>query len=294
MKLKDLLVCSVCKSKLVHSKKYLTCTKCRKRFDVVDGIPILVDLENLPEHLNQQIHYFADIESLSVEYTIDPWQQSYVSRFNTVFDTIKPNSIIVDSGTGSGYMAIELAKRGFTVIALDLTIKSLIRLKKVAKQLKLDKYIYPVCCTAEELPLKNKSADYVLCNALLEHLPKEKEAIQEISRIAKKSSGLMITVPLSYKYLHPLFLPVNYIHDFRIGHLRRYDSDIIKKKFSRAGFNIKKVFYTGHFAKVFLTLFSMLFGITSLRRFCEFIDEGTVNEKVGASNITAFLVRGKK
>jgi len=66
------------------------------------------------------------------------------------------------------------------------------------------------------LPLKNNVVDYFISNAVLEHLPKESQAIEEINRITKTNSGLMMCVPLSYKYLNPLLVLINYVHDKRI------------------------------------------------------------------------------
>lgn len=287
----DLIICPACTGDLKKkNNKTIVCIQCSSSYSIIKGIPILIDLAHLPEHLQGQIEYFEkeDVTS-SNEYRLDPWQESYVNRFKNTLPKLK-NKLVIDCGTGSGYMAIELAKKGSKVVACDLTLKSLIRLQIIAKKLKLDKYISFVCCTAEQLPFKSSVADYFISNAVLEHLPREKEAIAEINRVCKQSASLMVAVPLSYKYLHPLLIPLNYYHDRRIGHLRRYDEVILKKKFKN--WKIIQTYYTGHFNKVLKTVVNIFFNFFDKNNI-ESEDNRYITEKRGASNIICFLKRNK-
>ena len=45
-----------------------------------------------------------------------------------------------------------------------------------------------VCCTAENLPIKSEVADYFVSFAVLEHLPREKEAIREIRHLQSQQT----------------------------------------------------------------------------------------------------------
>ncbi len=44
-KLLDILACPVCKGDIVEDKEELLCTKCKRRYPVVDGIPIMLEEE---------------------------------------------------------------------------------------------------------------------------------------------------------------------------------------------------------------------------------------------------------
>jgi len=188
-------------------------------------------------------------------------------------------------------MALELAKKGYTVLACDLNMKGLLKLSQISKKLGLAENLFLFACTAEKLPVKIKTADVVIANAILEHLPKEKEAIREIDRVSKQKSYGFITIPLKLKYLWPFLWPVNIIHDKRIGHLRRYDKKSLLKKFGPYNFKIKKVFYTGHLVKVIGVLIQSVTRIHGLDGLLEDIDQFGENKAYGASNIIVVLSR---
>ena len=69
--------------------------------------------------------------------------------------------------------------------------------------------------TAENIPLKDKSIDTVICTHVLEHVIDLKRAISEIRRVAKKRIIIVVPCERPYKYtfsLHLRFFP--YIHSF--------------------------------------------------------------------------------
>lgn len=289
MNILDYIVDPYTKSKLEFKNKNLLKSQ-NNEYKLNKEIPVLIDENNINEHLRNQIKYFED-EMLYTfnNYEIAEWQKNYVNLFLDNFSDVK-NKLILDCGSGSGYLTIELAKRGAFVISCDLTLMNLVKLKEIAKQLGLEKNIAFVCCSAEDLPFKDNTFDYFISNAVIEHLPREVEAIQEIDRVTKKDGGLMVTVPLSYKYLNPILLPVNYVHDQRIGHLRRYNQEILVSKFNK--FKLKNTYYTGHTAKVVKVLANMLvkkelFSTTNIEK----EDSKNSNKKWFASNIICFFRR---
>ena len=281
----DYICCPNCKEDLIESNNFLFCKKCNFNFEIRNNIPILIDKSSLSEHLLHQIEYFDNEIKSRDNYKLEEWQASYLERFNSNFGNIN-NSLILDCGTGSGYMCIELAKKGANVIACDLTYNNLYKLKLVAKDLNLLDRIIFVCCSAEDLPFKKSIFDYIILNAVLEHLYRESIAIYEVSRICKNFGGLMIAVPLLYKYINPIFLPINIIHDRKIGHLRRYDEIILKDKFK--DFEPVKIYYTGHFGKVFKILVNKFFKLYNNIEI-ELEDKKKDFKKMFASNIIMFF-----
>ncbi|MBI5413571.1 methyltransferase domain-containing protein, partial [Candidatus Peregrinibacteria bacterium] len=225
------ICCPQCKSDLVmFSDDLLVCKLCSKNYSIQEGIPILVDLMKLTPHLRGQVKYFEKESKQKSDYKLDEWQKSYIRRLNANF-RLNENDVILDIGTGSGYVAVEMARKGLIVLACDLTFAKLIRLKNIAEREHLNNNLFLVCCSAESLPFKHVIVDYAVSNAVLEHLPNESAAIDEMVRVCKKKSGLMITVPLKLKYVYPIFWLINYVHDRRIGHLRRYTDDVLFSKF---------------------------------------------------------------
>lgn len=289
-KLEKYLRCPLCVSVLKKINNNLICSKSKHRFTLGKGIPILLDYPNLPMHSQKQQSYFeGNMKKRRIDSIINMkyHEVQYLERFTDNFKNIK-NRLIIEVGTGSGYMAIGLAKLGAKVIACDITITNLITLKGFAKTLGLEKNLLFVCCSADKLPFKNNSFDYFVINAVLEHIPAEKEAIDEITRSLKRGGGLMITVPVKYKYTFPLLLPINVFHDKRIGHLRRYDDVSLKSKFP--DFYMKRAYFTGHTIKVVKVIVNMIIKIFD-EKVMEKEDAKFARTRKWSSNIIAFFIK---
>ena len=270
------------------------CEKCDQVYQIKNGIPILTDLNHLSGHQRQQIDYFQKHSIMTIAaYELEEWHKSFISRFRENFPEIK-NKLVIDAGIGQGYMTIELAKAGAILLSFDLAFSALARLKTVVEKNGLADRVFLVCCSAEALAFKTNIADYFIANAVLEHLEKEKEAIQEIARVSKKKSGLMITVPLSYRYLHHLFIFKCLVQDRIIGHLRRYDEKNLRERFRGLGYQVKKVYYSGHFLKVMLTvLLVQPWKSRVWAKKAEEIDRKQENIKYGASNLAVMFQRNE-
>lgn len=286
----QLLRCPLCLSILKETKQFSICVKNKHRFAIKEGIPVLMDYPNLPIHSQNQQSYFEKRMKgpiIDSPQKLSYWKVRYLERFAGNFKVVK-NKSVVEVGVGSGYMAIGLASQGAKVTACDITLKNLIALKKFAKGAGLEHNLSYVCCSADQLPFKENSFDYFVLNSVLEHIPKEKEAINEIDRVLKKDGGLMITVPVKYRFIFPLLLPLNYYHDMRIGHLRRYDEVSLKDKFPK--FSIKKTYFSGHPQKVIKVVINLIVKIFD-EKAIEEEDMKKDDTKLWSSNLIAFLVK---
>jgi ubiquinone/menaquinone biosynthesis C-methylase UbiE len=253
---------------------------------VKHGIPVLVDLDALPKHLVGQIRYFSSAaKTYRTKHTLAPWERKYVDQLEKYLGTYK-GKVVVDDASGSGYIALEAAMRGATVLACDLNLAGLVHIRKVAGKMGIGERMFTICCSAESLPIRRGVADAIAANAILEHLPKEKEAIDEIDRIAKRGTVAMITVPLAYHLLNPLFLLLNYFYDRKIGHLRRYTKEMLEKRF--VGWKVLQVTYTGHTRKVLKTFVNLIAPIFDEREM-EREEKKNVSRKWFASNISIII-----
>lgn len=287
-KFENHLKCPMCLYSLTKRGQTLICPKNKHRFRVEQGIPILLDYSSLSLHSQKQQAYFEKNirkPKINLLKKMDNWKIQYLERFVENFKKTN-NKLVIEIGTGSGYMAIGLAKLGANVIACDITLKNLINLKRFAKILGIEKNLFFVCCSADRLPFKNNTCDYYVLNSVLEHIQRESKAISEIRRVLKKSGGLMITVPIKYKYIFPLLLPVNILHDIRIGHLRRYDDTSLNNKFK--DFSLRKIYFTGHLEKVIKVMINMIIKVFD-EKAIEDEDQKKNNIKLWSSNLIAFL-----
>lgn len=237
-----------------------------------------------------QLSYFGEEFRKIKDYKLDPWQKTYIDRAKKyLLDKQYKNKKLIDIGTGSGYIAIEMAKLGIDIIACDLTPEALDNIKNYKKKLKLQN-ITLINCKAEEIPLKDNSVDYLVANAVLEHIPDEEKVIAEWKRILKPGGKMMITVPLSYKFIFPLFIPIMYWHDRRIGHLRRYTLSTLQKKIN---LSVIKNIYSGHIRKFIGFLLLQIMHKDNLEEFLEKLDAREEHIRYGAMNIIVFFKKKK-
>ncbi len=238
----------------------------------------------------KQLKYFGNEFGNKKEYTLDCWQKRYIEliKKNMLGRNYKGKTL-VDIATGSGYIAIELSKLPLRVVAIDLSPQAIMNIEKYKKQFSLSN-LRTKKCYAERIPLPDESVDYIVANAILEHIPDEKKAINEWKRILKKGGKLFVTVPLRYRYIWPFLWLPNYIHDKKIGHLRRYDKKSLEKAFCLSS---KKVFYSGHLIKVIGMVISIFLGINVLDNKKKKKDKKAQDVRYGANNISVIFHSSK-
>ena len=100
-------------------------------------------------------------------------------------------------------------------------------------------------------PLEADVFDKLSSVAVLEHVPDDKQAIAEISRVVKPLGEVFITVPNAYKRIVPIFWLPYYFWDKRIGHLRHYTAEDLTAEFLQCNFSTKETLYTGHMVSCF-------------------------------------------
>lgn len=237
---------------------------------------------NKDNQYKMQRKYFDKEFSLVKNYYLEPWQNSYINRIKKkMLGRDYKNKTLLDIATGTGYIAIEMARLGLKVIACDLSPEAIKNLEKYKKQFKL-KNLKLMVCKAEKLPLKGGSVDFVTANAILEHIPDELEAVNEWKRVLKKKGKLFIAVPLKFRYIWPFLWIPNYLHDKNIGHLRRYDLNTLRDIFR---LKIIAYFYTGHLVKLIPIIISKLFNNHASDEFFEKKDIKKEKKLYGANNI---------
>ena len=240
----------------------------------------------------KQKKYFGKEFSSKSSYTLKPWQVTQLSRIKKSLNLENyQNKTVLDLGTGSGYVAVELAKLGLKVIAVDLTPEAIENLEKYKKEYGLTT-LELFISSAEKLPLKDNSVDYIVSNAILEHINEEDQAITEWKRVLRPGGKMFITVPLKFRYIWPFLWPLNYFHDKRIGHLRRYDQQSLSQKFGQIPL---KVYYSGHLVKVFGVLLTLIFSIgEKFENYLEMMDQRSEQNPYGANNISVVFQIGKR
>ena len=93
---------------------------------------------------------------------------------------------ILEIGTGSGHMAIALARRGFNLVSIDLDGKAQKTAKSKLKAFGLDKLVTLKIMDAERLRFKDTAFDDVISVNFLHHAKAPVKCLKEMARVAKK------------------------------------------------------------------------------------------------------------
>ena len=118
---------------------------------------------------------------------------------------------VLDIGTGPGFLAIILAKLGYSVDAIDLNQSMLEQAKHNADEVGVT--IFPKEMSALELSYPDESVDLIVTRNLTWNLEKPTAAYEEWLRVLKKG-GLLINIDANwYNYLFNDKEKENYQHD---------------------------------------------------------------------------------
>ncbi len=164
----------------------------------------------------------------------------------------KEISSILDIGGGVGFHTTALstiANPNAKVILVDLSLRGL----KLAQQAFSFQHVIGLNVlqgNAENLPINEKSIDFLICTEVLEHIESDAQALNEVFRVLKVGGIAYITVPLEIKA------------NKGYGHLRTYTQKSLSEALTNTGFEIKQYLTSGltipiawHTSKYFLYLF---------------------------------------
>jgi SAM-dependent methyltransferase len=140
---------------------------------------------------------------------------------------------ILELGCGIGYQSAMLAKASKQVIATDLPGESLqdhapgmAAAARLHQKLNIHN-VELIPCSAEELPFEDSSMDMVFSSHVLEHIPDQKKALDEIYRVLKPGGYHVCIVPVRFEKFYAFISFYSYL--FKAS-LRRLKSIISKPK----------------------------------------------------------------
>ncbi len=101
---------------------------------------------------------------------------------------------VLDVGCGHGLYALDLARRGATLVGCDLHRPALADARRTAAGLGLAEQALFLAADGEALPLPAGAFDLVICNCVLEHVPDDRAALAAMSRALRPGGFLFLTV----------------------------------------------------------------------------------------------------
>jgi len=177
---------------------------------------------------------FADKETKFNRYTIKNALSIYYP---------KRGEKILDIGCGWGNISLALQKKGFAVIGLDYSKKSIEICRNTAKKLGLNPSRF-ICRDATRSKLGPESFDVVYCCDFVEHIYPHvyEELLDEIHRILKQKGKLVIYTPNPSHFLermreHKLLLKKE------VSHVDYKTMKRLKESLTKHGFFIIRAYY---------------------------------------------------
>ena len=153
---------------------------------------------------------------------------------------VGPGDRVLDLGCGFGRHAFEAARRGAAVVALDAgpdevaqvraTLGAMVDAGELAA-------VHPVTAVqgdALALPFADATFDRVIASEVLEHIPDDVAAMQELARVLRPGGAMAVTVPRCVPEAVNWALSDEY-HDTPGGHVRIYRRSTLERRLASAG-----------------------------------------------------------
>ena len=148
---------------------------------------------------------------------------------------LRPGSNLIDVGCGAGRHSFEAFRRGADVVAFDQDVEELNNVDAILQAMQ-DQGEAPASARAEavkgdalDLPYDDATFDFVIASEILEHVPQDERAIEEVIRVLKPGGRLAVTVPRWLPEKVCWMLSDEY-HANEGGHIRIYRADQLLAK----------------------------------------------------------------
>jgi 2-polyprenyl-3-methyl-5-hydroxy-6-metoxy-1,4-benzoquinol methylase len=160
----------------------------------------------------------------------------------------KKRSKILDIGCGVGTIDFYLAKKNYLITGIDISKQAIEIAKENAKLFKLRNTKF-VVGDVNKLKFKSKF-DMILCSEIIEHVEDDSKLLHDLSKHLSKKGVILLTTPLDSAPLYKTGLTKRF--DERVGHLRRYNLEKLKKIVHNNNLRISKIYYQdGAFRNIF-------------------------------------------
>lgn len=146
----------------------------------------------------------------------------------------------LDAGAGAGRHSFEALRRGAQVTALDLDEVELEAVQGMFDAMRDEGEVpsggsgQTVTASVLDLPYEDAVFDTVLASEILEHVPEDTRAIDELSRVLAPGGTLTVTVPRWLPERVCWALSDEY-HANEGGHIRIYKADELRAKLEATG-----------------------------------------------------------
>jgi SAM-dependent methyltransferase len=139
---------------------------------------------------------------------------------------IEDGDITLDAGCGDGRHSWEVCSRNHSpLVAFDIDAvcvkKNKYMLDSLKQQREVEGDYHLLVASVTKLPFKDGSFNRIICSEVLEHIPEDKVALDELIRVLRKDGAIGISVPHHFAESICWKLSREY-YGFPGGHIRNY------------------------------------------------------------------------
>ncbi len=156
---------------------------------------------------------------------------------------LEPGMLILDLGAGFGRHAFETARRGASVVAVDLALDEMIQTRNTFAAMLVEHELATAVTTAVvqanglSLPFADASFDRIIASEVLEHVPDDLGVMAELFRVLRPGGRLAATVPAALPEQVCWWLNDAYHAPKSVGgHVRIYGQPELRTKLASIGF----------------------------------------------------------
>lgn len=158
-------------------------------------------------------------------------EQRRLSLIKSMIDAQSDDDIL-DIGCGAGHVIEKFPSGRITGVDISESMLNLAKKRLKEKKVKLIKG------NVEKLPFSGEKFDKIICTEVLEHIVKPQKAIDEIVRVSKENSVIVITIPneriiialkklLKKLGIYKLF--IKHVDVMNEWHLHEFDFQLLEK-----------------------------------------------------------------
>lgn len=173
----ELLASPCCLNALIFSRRYLVCAKCKAKYRVEKGRPVLV----LPQTKSRFGNYLLRQEEQIFYFEKWPMVRLFFPPSETLRIVNKEKELVAKLGPKALILNIGSSRKGKDENVVCLNVDPSVEVDVVAD--------------AHRLPFFDKSFDLVICRFVLEHVQNPARVVSEIYRVLKKGGVVYVDVP---------------------------------------------------------------------------------------------------
>jgi len=177
---------------------------------------------------------------------------------------VKDGDLLLDAGCGNGRHSWEVYKQNHSsIVAFDVDRDCIKKNKYVLDGLQEQKNFKGtynlIIADVTKLPFKNGSFDKIICSEVLEHIPEDKSAVEELVRVLSNDGAIGISVPHYLAESICWKLSGDY-YGFPGGHIRKYKTQQLLNLVDATGLSVHTIRHK-HALHSFYWMLRCVFGI---------------------------------